>query len=84
MMKNFKPNKDGSYWSIWNRNVYHIMSGVIDLRQFYPFPTLRFSYDGDDCDEEYSFDIEFIWLFWEILITKYWWRNYSKRNHKHE
>ena len=79
MMKNFRPNKNGAYWSIWNHNTWWKWRREdYEFIEFYPFPTLRLRYNGDTLDTgDHSFDIEFIWLFWEVLITRYWGKAYE-------
>lgn len=79
MMKDFWHKKDGSHWSIWNSKTYHKIGGDFILLDFYPFPTLKFSYSGDTYEtDEHDFNIEFVWLLWEIRITKYWGKAYMK------
>lgn len=81
MMKNFRPNKKGAYWSIHTHTTYwKWRENDFEYITFYPFPTFRLNYNGDVIDEkDYSFDIEFIWLFWEIIITRYWGEAYEKQ-----
>lgn len=81
MMKNFSYRKNGSHWSIWSRKTWFKLGGDMVYLDFYPFPTLRFSYHEDTFEtDEYDFNIEFIWLFWGIYITKYWGKAYGKKN----
>ena len=78
MMKNFGYKKDGSHWSIWSNNNYRTIGDTFKLIEFYPFPTLKFSYNEDTFEtDEYDFNIEFVWLFWEMHITKYWGKAYK-------
>lgn len=77
-MKNFKSKKDGSYWSIWSSETWTKIGGDFVLLDFYPFPTLKFSYHEDTFEtDEYDFNIELVWLLWVIHITKYWGKAYQ-------
>ena len=79
MMKNFGYKKNGSHWSIWSRKTWFKIGDDIAFLDFYPFPTLKFSYSEETFEtDEYDFNIEFIWLLWEIRITKYWGEAYGK------
>ena len=40
--------------------------------EIYPFPTLKFNYIENNINRINTFDIQFIWMAWEIRITKYW------------
>lgn len=79
MMKNFGYKKDGSHWSIWNGKTYVKIGGDLEIVDFYPFPTLKLSYHEDTYEtNEYDFDIRFVWLLWEIHITRYWGKAYVR------
>jgi hypothetical protein len=79
-MKDFRYNKDGSHWSIWSGKNYFKIGDDWEFVDFYPFPTLKFSYHEETYEtEEYDFNIEFIWLFWKIYITKYWGKAYKEQ-----
>jgi hypothetical protein len=84
MMKNFRPNKKGAYWCIHTHKTYlDPYEGEYEYVEFYPFPIVKCSYNGDPYDhEDYCFHIEFVWLCWEIMITRYWGKAYEKSNLK--
>lgn len=73
MMKNFGYKKDGSFWSIWtHKNSVKIGSDTI-IAEFFPFPTIKFSYSEDTFEtDEYDFSIDLAWFYWELKLTRYW------------
>ena len=80
MMKNFGYKKDGSHWSIWNKNTYVKICGDFTVLDFYPLPTLKFFYSEDTFEtDDHEFSIELVWLCWVICITRYWGKAYRKR-----
>lgn len=80
MLKEFYRNKNGTHWRISDRKMYGMpIKNQIKNVEFYPFPTLRFKYLECKFTRTNNFNVEFIWLFWEIHITRYWGEAYKEQ-----
>jgi hypothetical protein len=76
----YRSNKNGTHWQIYGRKMHNEpIKNKIKHIEFHPFPTLKFDYNKNNIMENSSFDIRFIWLLWEIRITRYWGEEYRKQ-----
>lgn len=80
MLKEFYRNpKNGTHWQIYDHKMYGMpIKDKIKRIEFYPIPTIKFNYHKNNINQTNNFDIEFIWLLWEIRITRYWGEAYKK------
>ena len=80
MLKEFYRNhKNGTHWQIYDHKMYGTpIKDKIKRIEFYPIPTIKFNYHKNNINQTNNFDIEFIWLLWEIRITRYWGEAYKK------
>ena len=67
-----RNHKNGTHWQICSRKTYgEPIKNKIKRIEIYPFPTLKFNYIENNINRTNTFDIQFIWMAWEIRITKY-------------
>ena len=50
---------------------------IMNMTTFYLLPTIEFFLDKS-FDDDQSFDIKFLWLFWSFEISKCWGSVYKK------
>lgn len=76
----YRNHKNGTHWQIYSRKTCNKpIKNKIKHIEFHPFPTLKLNYLENNISRTNNFDIEFIWLRWEIRITRYWGEAYKEQ-----
>lgn len=69
----YENKAKGIQWSVYTFMSLKFKNHYASGTEFYLFPTVNYQrFEEFEFENEHSFAINFVWLFWKLSINRYW------------